>query len=64
LSRHEDPTGTSGNGLVAEGVVFTDGATVLRWLSNTPSTVVYSCLADVIKVHGHDGRTVVVWRDR
>lgn len=64
LSRCEDPTGISGDGLVAEGIEFSDGTAVLRWLSPTPSTVIYMQISDVIKVHGHDGRTIVVWHDR
>lgn len=64
LSRREDTSGVSGSGLVAEGVEFSDQTTVLRWLSSTPSTVIYARLDDMMKVHGHDGRTVVLWRDK
>ena len=64
LSRRVDVTGTSGDGLVAEGIEFSDGTVVLRWLSGTPSTVIYHRLDDAIKVHGHDGQTVIVWRDK
>ena len=69
LHRMLDETGTSGKGIVAEGVVFTDGTCILRWLSPTPSTIVYEphngltgfdCM---IKVHGHDGKTAVIWKD-
>jgi len=64
LSRRQDQTGVSGDGMVAEGILFSDGTVVLRWLSSTPSTVIYAELGDVNKVHGHDGKTVVVWRDQ
>jgi hypothetical protein len=61
LWRNEDVTGVSGTGLVAHGVEFHDGAVVIRWSSETPSTVVWSGLDDAMRVHGHDGRTRVVW---
>lgn len=64
LNRIEDETGTSGTGVVAEGVCFTDGTTVLRWLSTTPSTVVYQSFENMNRVHSHDGKTEVIWRDK
>jgi hypothetical protein len=69
LHRLEDETGTSGKGIVAEGVVFTDGTCVLRWTSSTPSTVLYegrdgtSGFEAMLKVHGHEGKTKVIWKD-
>jgi hypothetical protein len=59
MVRDEDVTGVSGTGVVAEGVEFTDGTTVIRWRteSGPQSTVVWDVLADARKVHGHDGRT-------
>lgn len=62
LIRHHDPTGVSGTGRVAEIAEFEDGTAVLRWLSGTPSTVVYNTLTDVIKIHGHGGSTEIVPR--
>ena len=63
LHRLEDETGTSGKGIVAEGVVFTDGCTVLRWLSPTPSTIIYASEEHVLKVHGHANKTQIIWKD-
>jgi hypothetical protein len=63
LVRHEDETGISGTGIVAEGVVFTDGTTVLRWTCELTSTCIYESLSDVILIHGHDGKTVIGWVD-
>ncbi len=63
LVRHEDETGTSGIGVVVEGVQFTDGTVVLRWLTNTTSIAIYASIDDVIAIHGHGGKTVVVWLD-
>lgn len=57
LDRIEDKSGVSGTGIVAEGVEFGDGTVALRWLSDTASTVFYSCMEDVEKIHGHNGAT-------
>jgi hypothetical protein len=35
--RHEDASGVSGTGVVAEGVEFTNGWCAVRWLSQTSS---------------------------
>lgn len=64
LTRTDDVNGVSGCGNVAEGVLFTDGAVVLRWLSATPSTVLYNRLEDMTRVHLHGGRTFVTWVDQ
>lgn len=63
LDRAEDVTGTSGTGVVAEGVLFTGGKVALHWLSVYPSVNVYDTLEVVLALHGHDGRTVVRWVD-
>jgi len=62
LVRYDDPTGVSGTGRVAEIAEFEDGTTVLRWLSGTPSTVIYDSLDHVVRIHGHGGSTEVVPR--
>ena len=65
LIRADDETGVSGTGIVAEGVQFSDGTAVLRWLSATPSTVAYEGpdgMHGVAVVHGHTGKTRIVWR--
>lgn len=59
LHRDEDVSGVSGTGIVAEGVEFSDGRVVIRWLSETRSTVVWDSIEDALLVHGHDGRTRV-----
>lgn len=63
LFRTEDATGVSGTGTVAEGIVFTDGTTVLRWLRAGGSTAVYDSPEAVVAIHGHDGRTVMAYLD-
>jgi len=61
LYREQDVTGVSGEGTVAHGTQFADGTVVLRWLGKDPSTVVWASLEAAMRVHGHDGRTRVVW---
>lgn len=63
LVRHADPSGVSGTGVVANGIQFTDGVVVLRWICSRPATSVWDNLDDLITVHGHNGRTVVRWLD-
>ena len=64
LQREEDVTGVSGTGVVAEGVQFTDGRVALRWCVGVHrSTVLWDYIAAVEDIHGHDGRTRVVWMD-
>lgn len=65
LHRDEDVSGVSGTGVVAEGVVFTDGPAVLRWTSEWPTSVVWHDrgVESVEQIHGHDGRTRIVWLD-
>jgi hypothetical protein len=61
LYRSEDVTGVSGSGTVAHGAQFADGTVVIRWLGEHASTVVWASLDAAVNVHGHDGRTRVVW---
>ena len=63
LNRKEDECRVSGTGLVAEGVQFSSGRCVIAWLTGTPSIDVYESVADVEKVHGHGGKTVIEWID-
>lgn len=63
LVRSEDVTGLSGTGIVAEGVQFTNGEVVLQWLTVRYSTVHWKNIEDVEYIHGHGGKTQVVWID-
>jgi hypothetical protein len=63
LERIEDESGVSGTGVVAEGVEFSDGSVALRWRSHIKSTVVYESIRACEAVHGHGGRTKVVYLD-
>lgn len=55
--RREDATGTSGTGIVAKGVVFPDGTTVIQWQSHIRSVAVYSSYGDALHLHGHKDLT-------
>jgi hypothetical protein len=63
LVRHEDPTGVSGTGVVAEGVEFSTGWAALQWLTAVNSIVFYPSMENVYYIHGHNGSTEVVWLD-
>lgn len=64
LVRVEDESGVSGTGDVAFGVEFSDGCCVIRWATKFRSTAVYNSIMEIEKIHGHDGKTVVVWLDK
>jgi len=63
LMRDTDVSGVSGAGHVADGVVFGDGTTVLRWRSEHRSTAVYASLEDAVAIHGHNGATRFEFED-
>jgi hypothetical protein len=61
LNRTEDISGSSGTGIVAEGVEFSDGTVALRWLTSHTSTAIYDSMSDLTTIHGHNGTTQVLW---
>jgi hypothetical protein len=63
LKRLEDETGVSGTGVVAEGVIFSNGSVAMTWLTECSSTAIYKSIFDVEKIHGHQGKTKVVLED-
>lgn len=63
LIRLIDASGVSGSGVVAEGVIWSDKTVTVSWLTKTSSKNFYACIEDVIEIHGHDGRTQIVWRE-
>lgn len=60
LQRQEDATGVSGTGTVAQGIIFDNGKVCLTWLTEYSSVAVYDSIEEVIKIHGHDGKTLIV----
>lgn len=63
LNRIVDENEVSGTGIVAHGVEFNDGNCVMRWMTDTRSTAMYDKMEDLLKIHGHQGQTVVEWID-
>jgi hypothetical protein len=63
FNRVEDASGISGTGRVAEGVLFDNGLVALTWNSVHKCVNIYTSLAEMMAVHGHEGKTVLVWVD-
>src|SRR4051794_17896008 len=67
LYRREDATGVSGTGVVATGVVWSDGHAALRWKADdheaASSTSVWTSIADLLRVHGHGGLSEIIYLD-
>lgn len=61
LRRFEDESGVSGTGDVAEGVVFTDGTVVMRWLTDKASTAIYNSMEELHAIHSHGHKTGVYY---
>lgn len=61
LYREVDVSGTSGTGIVAEGVEFTNGMCALSWLSSMHCVNIYANAKTIEQVHGHDGATRIVF---
>ena len=63
LQRDVDATGTSGTGVVAEGVEFSNGQVTIHWISQLESVNVYANAKVLSALHGHNGNTRIVWID-
>lgn len=63
LKRLEDPTGVSGTGVVAWGAILPSGKCVLEWTTQYRSIAIYDSPSEIVMIHGHEGRTVLVWVD-
>jgi hypothetical protein len=66
MYRRADESGVSGTGRVLEGIVFSDGTTVVRWcVKDKPnSTAVYNCYQDFELIHitSHPtNETFILW---
>jgi hypothetical protein len=62
LLRDEDISGVSGVGRVAVGVVFPSGKVVLEWLGENRSFEIFDTIEYVDRIHGHGGKTRVVFK--
>lgn len=64
FERLEDASGISGCGIVAEGILFSDtGEAVVHWLGRHSSINIYHSMDDIEFIHGHGGKTVIVFDD-
>ena len=63
LHRQEDVSSSSGTGVVVEGVQWQDGSCTTRWLTEVASSGTYTCISDLMFIHGHQGKTKLVWLD-
>lgn len=63
LKRTEDVSGVSGIGIVAEGCIFQNKRCVLSWLPVTTSFEMFDCVEDLLKIHGHEGKTTIQYID-
>lgn len=61
LVRSEDVHNNSGTGIVAEGNIFSDGTCRMHWLAEINTKTDFPSIHDVTKLHGHDGKTRVVF---
>jgi len=63
LVRDSDESGVSGLGGVAEGVEFSNGTCAMSWLTEAHSVGVYPNIKELERIHGHGGKTRVVFHD-
>lgn len=61
--RSEDVSGVSGTGVVAEGVEFSNGKVAVSWLGELTSIEIHDSIDNFVTIHGHCGKTSVVWVD-
>ena len=61
LVRLKDVSGVSGEGIVAEGIVFHDGQVAMSWFGIHHTLVVAPNIDEITAIHGHHGLTKVVW---
>lgn len=66
LYRTDDVSGLTGTGIVAWGAWFPDGRVVTRWCSHAngrSQVIIWDRLSDLLDIHGHGGKSRVVWFD-
>lgn len=65
LHRRLDVSGVSGTGVVAFGTTYPTGRTTLAWCAGEIASVtVYDSPEQVERIHGHSGKTTLVWIDQ
>lgn len=61
LNRVVDESGVSGVGKIAQGVEFDTGMVAMAWLTEISSVAIYPDIQSVVKIHGHGGKTRLVF---
>jgi hypothetical protein len=61
LHRKTDVSGVSGEGVVAEGAMFSDGTCGMRWLTEWPTSIPYDSPEHIVHIHGHGDHTKLRW---
>lgn len=61
LVRNEDESGVSGTGRVAQGFQSDTGKVAVFWLGEHPSVILYDNIGEVRAIHGHGGKTELVF---
>ena len=64
LKRDEDVSGVSGTGIVAEGIEFSDGKVIIRFLSSLSTITIFDNMKGLKHTSLHKGATKVVWIDQ
>lgn len=63
--RDVDESGVSGTGVVAEGIEFSNGKVAVCFLSDkVKSAIVYDSIEDAVAIHGHGGKTRLVYTEQ
>lgn len=66
MYRAHDESGISGTGVVVEGVIFSDGKVIIRWVVHTNSISIYETFVDFEKIHigSHPtNKTILIWEN-
>ena len=63
IDRRRDPTGVSGTGTVAQGMVFHTGQVVVCWFGAHATVTVHPSIESVRAVHLHGGDSAIRWID-
>jgi len=65
MVRHNDVSGASGTGIVTWGVEYPDGRVSSRWALSDwgRQTSSWDDIRDILKTHGHNGATELIWID-
>lgn len=61
MIRTSDISGVSGTGIVAIGTQYPNGKCTISWLNELSCIGVYDTLDQLIAIHGHEGRTTVLF---